>query len=81
MAKTNILLAPSLELQDGGSKSLFITKVSSLRIIVGVKIPSSLDFNPIVPKPKKANKVEWEFYNVSRYLGHKIALGRGNDGC
>jgi len=69
-----------LELQDGSSKSLFTTKVSSLRIVVNAKKPISLDSNPIVPKPKKAKKVEWEFNRVSRFLGHKIALGRGNDG-
>jgi hypothetical protein len=64
VAKINILLPPSLELQDGSSKSLFTTKVSSVGIIVGVEKPISLDSDPIVPKPKKAKNVEWEFNNV-----------------
>ncbi len=58
VAKINILLPPSLELQDGSIKSLFTTKVSSVNIIVGVEKPISLDSDPIVLKPKKAKKVE-----------------------
>jgi hypothetical protein len=57
VAETNILLPPSLELQDGSNKSLFTTRVSSFYIIVGAKIPISFDFDLIVPKPKKAKKV------------------------
>jgi len=64
VAKKSILLAPSLELQDGSSKSLFTTGVFSLGIVVGVEKLMSFDSNPTIPKPKKANKVEWEFNRV-----------------
>jgi hypothetical protein len=61
VTKTRILLPPSLELQNGSSKPLFTTCASNLGIIVGVEKRISLDSNPIVPKPKKTKKVEWEF--------------------
>jgi len=64
VAKTRILLPPSLELQDGSSKPLFTTSDSNLSTIVGVEERISLDSDPIVPKPKKAKKVEWEFNKV-----------------
>jgi hypothetical protein len=78
VAKIIILLPPSLELQDGSSKSLFIVGVFSSCTIVGVEEPISFYSNPIVPKLKKANKAEWEFNKV--YLGYKIVLGKGKDG-
>ncbi len=43
---------------------MFIVGVSSSGIVVGVEEPISFDFNPIVPKPKKARKVKWEFNKV-----------------
>jgi hypothetical protein len=58
VAKTSILLAPSL--QDGSSKSLFIVDASFLGTTIGAKEPISFDSNPIVPKPKKVKKVEGE---------------------
>jgi hypothetical protein len=62
--ETRILLHPSFELQDGSSKFLFIASVSSLGTTISVKKPTSFDFDPIVPKPKKAKKVKWEFNKV-----------------
>jgi hypothetical protein len=62
VAKTSILLAPSL--QDGSSKSLFIVDASSSGTAIGVEELISFDSNPIVPKPKKARKVEGEFNKV-----------------
>jgi hypothetical protein len=57
VAKTSILLPPSLELQDGNSKSLFTTSAFNLGIIVSAKKPISLDYDPIVPKPKKPKRL------------------------
>jgi hypothetical protein len=57
---------------------LFVIGVSSSSTIVGVEEPISFYSNPIVPKLKKARKVEWELNKV--YLGYKIILGIGNDG-
>jgi hypothetical protein len=48
VAETSILLLHSLELQDGSSKSLYMTNVFSLSTI-GAKKPISLDFDHIVP--------------------------------
>jgi hypothetical protein len=50
VAKTNILLPLSLELQDVSSKSLFTTNVSSLGIAIGAEKLISLNSDPIVPK-------------------------------
>ncbi len=58
VAKTSILLPPSL--QDGSSKSLFIVGASSSRTASGVEKLISFYSNPIVPKPKKTRKAEWE---------------------
>ncbi len=81
MAKICVLLPSSLELQNGCNKSLLTTSVSSSSTIVGVEKPISIDSNPIVPKPKKAKKAEWELNKVFQDIwGCKIALGRGNDG-
>jgi hypothetical protein len=52
--ETSIVLPHSLEFQNGGSKSLFTTSVSSSSILVGAKKLISLDFDHIVPKTKKA---------------------------
>jgi hypothetical protein len=78
VSKIIILLPPSLELQDGSSKSLFKVGVSSSCTIVGVEKPISFYSNPIVPKLKKAKKVEWVLNKI--YLGYRIVLGRGRDG-
>jgi len=58
VAKTNILLPPSL--QDGSNKSLFIVGASSSGIAIGAKKLISFDSNPIVPKLKKARTAKWE---------------------
>jgi hypothetical protein len=62
MTKTSILLHPSFKLQDGSSKSLFIASVSSSGTAISAKEP--IDFDPIVPKPKKTKKAKWEFNKV-----------------
>jgi hypothetical protein len=43
---------------------LFIASVSSSSIAISVEEPISFYFDPIVPKPKKAKKVKWEFNKV-----------------
>ncbi len=43
---------------------MFTTGDSNLGTIVGVEERISLYSNPIVRKPKKAKKVEWEFNKV-----------------
>jgi hypothetical protein len=64
VAKTSILLPPSLELQDGSSKSLFTTSVSFSSILVGAEKPISFYFDHIVPKTKKIRKAYWELNRV-----------------
>jgi hypothetical protein len=64
VAKTSILLPPSLELQGGSSKSLFTTGVSFSSILVGAKKPISFYFDHIVPKTKTIRKAYWELNRV-----------------
>jgi hypothetical protein len=78
VAKTNILLPPSLEIQDGSIKSLFTIGASSSSILVGVEKPISLDFNHIVPKTKNkigrlnGNLIEcFEIFGLQNCLGQR----------
>jgi hypothetical protein len=60
MVEISILLPPSLDPQNGSSKSSVTTSASSLGTTIGVKSPISLDFDLIVPKPKNTMKTNWE---------------------
>jgi len=68
VVETNILLPLSPKLQDGISKSFFTIGASSLGIVISAKKPILFYFDLIVPKPKKARRVEWElskmFYDI-----------------
>jgi hypothetical protein len=59
MAEISVLLPPSLEPQNGSSKSSVTISASSLGTTVGAKKPISLDFDLIVPKPKNTMKNKW----------------------
>jgi len=43
---------------------LFIVGVPSFGIVISAEEPISFNFDPIVPKPKKARKINWEFNKV-----------------
>jgi hypothetical protein len=74
--KQVICCPPSLELQDGSSKSLFTANVSFLSTIISVEKPMSLDFNPTIPKPKKAKKVEWQLKKAFQDISLQNCLGQ-----